>query len=99
MKKYITIALCVLLLVLAAVPAFAAEETKITVTASKTVVQRGETVDFEKLHEEIILRDKQDSEREFAPLTQAKDAVVIDTSHMQIDEVVRTIKSYIQSKI
>lgn len=46
MKKYITIALCVLLLVLAAVPAFAAEETKITVTASKTVVQRGETVDF-----------------------------------------------------
>ena len=46
MKKYITIALCVLLLVVLALPTFAAEETKMTVTPSKTVVQRGETIDF-----------------------------------------------------
>ena len=45
MKKYVVVILCLLLLVLAAVPAFAAEDTKITVTASKTVVQRGDTVD------------------------------------------------------
>ena len=45
MKKFVVITLCLLLLVLAAVPAFAAEDTKITVTASKTVVQRGDTVD------------------------------------------------------
>ena len=47
MKKYVVFTLCLLLLVLAAVPAFAAEnDTKITVTASKTVVQRGDTVDL-----------------------------------------------------
>lgn len=46
MKKYITIALCLLLLIVLAVPTFAAEATKMTVTSSKTVVQRGETVDF-----------------------------------------------------
>jgi cytidylate kinase len=60
---------------------------------------RGEIVDFDKLHAEIVARDKQDSEREFAPLVCAKDAVVIDTSDMHINDVVLTIKNVIQSKI
>ncbi len=60
---------------------------------------RGETVDFEKLHEEIILRDKQDSEREFSPLVCAADAIVVDTSEMSVNAVVLKIKSLIQSKI
>ena len=60
---------------------------------------RGEVVDFDKLHAEIIARDKQDSEREFSPLVCAEDAVVIDTSAMEIDEVVLTIKNHIQKKI
>ncbi len=65
----------------------------------KELSERGEKVDFEKLHQEIIMRDKQDSEREFSPLVCAKDAVVIDTSDMSIEEVVATIKRHIQSKI
>ena len=60
---------------------------------------RGEVVDFDKLHAEIVARDKQDSEREFSPLVCADDAMVVDTSNMQIDEVVLTIKKAIQSKI
>ena len=60
---------------------------------------RGETVDFEKLHEEIVARDKQDSERAFSPLVCAKDAIVIDTSNMDIETVVATVKSAIQAKI
>jgi cytidylate kinase len=56
-------------------------------------------VDFEKLHQEIIMRDKQDSEREFAPLVCAKDAVVIDTSKMNVEEVVNAIKRVIQAEI
>ena len=60
---------------------------------------RGEQVDFEKLHQEIIMRDKQDSEREFAPLVCAKDAVVIDTSKMNVEEVVNEIKRVIQTEI
>ena len=60
---------------------------------------RGERVDFEKLHQEIIMRDKQDSEREFAPLVCAKDAVIIDTSKMSIEEVVNAIKRVIQAEI
>lgn len=65
----------------------------------KELSARGEQVDFDKLHQEIIMRDKQDSEREFSPLVCAKDAVLIDTSEMSIDEVVVAIKSKIQSNI
>ncbi len=63
------------------------------------LVARGETVDFDKLHAEIIARDKQDSEREFSPLLCAQDAVVIDTSKMSVEEVVAKVKSAIQEKI
>lgn len=65
----------------------------------KELAARGETVDFQSLHNEILLRDKQDSEREFSPLVQAEDAVVIDTSEMQIEDVVSKIKALIQTKI
>lgn len=65
----------------------------------KELSARGEQVDFDKLHQEIIMRDKQDSEREFSPLVRAKDAVLIDTSNMSIEEVVVAIKSKIQSNI
>ncbi|MBQ8229472.1 MAG: (d)CMP kinase [Clostridia bacterium] len=65
----------------------------------KELAERGETVDFEKLHAEIVARDKQDSEREFSPLVCAEDAIVIDTSELDIDGVVAAIKKQIQSKI
>ncbi|MBR2341462.1 MAG: (d)CMP kinase [Clostridia bacterium] len=65
----------------------------------KELLSRGETVDFDKLHAEIIARDKQDSERAFSPLIQAKDAVLIDTSDMDIESVLKAIKAVIQSKI
>ena len=65
----------------------------------KELLARGENVDFEKLHAEIVARDKQDSEREFSPLVCAKDAIVIDTSTLDVDGVVAEIKRIIQSKI
>ena len=63
------------------------------------LLARGENVDFDSLHAEIVARDKQDSEREFSPLVCAEDAMVIDTSDMGIEQVVLTIKNVIQSKI
>lgn len=60
---------------------------------------QGANIDFDKLHNEIILRDKQDTEREFSPLVCADDAIVIDTSEMDIDAVVAKVKSIIQSQI
>ncbi len=63
------------------------------------LVARGQTVDFEALHAEIIQRDKQDSERKFAPLKKADDAIELDTSDMSIEEVLTFIKGKIQEKI
>ena len=63
------------------------------------LLAKGEVVEFEKLHKEIVARDKQDSEREFSPLVCAEDAIVIDTSTKTIEEVVAIIKSKIQKEI
>ena len=65
----------------------------------KELIDAGKTVDFETLHQEIILRDKQDREREHSPLVCAEDAVIVDTSEMGIEQVIATIKSCIQAKI
>ncbi len=65
----------------------------------KELQARGENVDFDKLHQEIVARDKQDSERAYSPLRQAEDAMVIDTSNMTVDEVIAAVKSAIQREI
>lgn len=59
---------------------------------------RGEVVDFDKLHEEIKLRDYNDSHREFAPLKKAENAIEIDTSEMSVQEVTNKILSFIKDK-
>lgn len=61
----------------------------------KDLAERGQTVDFKTVLEEIKQRDYNDSHRQFAPLRQADDAVFIDGSEMSIDEV----KDFILSKI
>lgn len=48
---------------------------------------KGQEVNFEDIKKEIALRDKQDSEREIAPLKQAEDAILIDSTNLTIDEV------------
>ncbi len=60
---------------------------------------KGHAVDYEALKKEIIKRDEQDSTREIAPLKQADDAVLIDTSNMTIEEVLKEIKKKMQESI
>ena len=58
----------------------------------KELQEKGEKKDFSAIKEEIEKRDYQDMTRAIAPLKQAEDAVYLDTSHMNIDEVVEAIK-------
>ncbi|MBO5888561.1 MAG: (d)CMP kinase [Clostridia bacterium] len=62
----------------------------------KELIEKGQTVDKDKLKDEIALRDYNDSHREFAPLRQAEDAIFVDTSNMSIDEVISKILSYLE---
>ncbi len=77
-------------------------EVKIYLTASskeranrryKELIEKGEEADFDKIEADIIERDERDMNREIAPLKQADDAILVDSSNMSIDEVVDTIMS------
>ena len=66
----------------------------------KEMLAKGEKVDLAELEKQIAFRDKQDSEREIAPLKQADDAEFLDTSDMTIDEVAEHIlKQYRRNKM
>ncbi len=53
--------------------------------------ERGENVDYNNILMEIKQRDINDSTRDIAPLKQAEDAIYIDTSNMDLNEVVNKI--------
>ena len=59
---------------------------------------KGLAADFAQIKTEIILRDKQDSEREIAPLAQAEDAILLDSTNLTIDEVVEKILRLAQAQ-
>ena len=63
----------------------------------KELVEKGERVNLEKLKEDIKKRDYQDMHREIAPLKQADDAVYLDSSEMNIEEVVQKICALIKN--
>ena len=52
---------------------------------------KGQVVTFDAVENEIAARDKQDSEREIAPLAKADDAILIDSTNLTVDEVVKKI--------
>jgi cytidylate kinase len=57
--------------------------------------KRGEAVDEEAMRKEVEARDRVDSERAVAPLRPASDAIVIDTDHLTIEQVVDKILEHI----
>ena len=57
--------------------------------------RRGEVVDQEAMRREVEARDRVDTERAVAPLRPAPDAIVIDTDHLTVDEVVDAILRHI----
>lgn len=52
---------------------------------------QGISIPMDELIKEIDERDRQDSEREHAPLKKADDALEIDTTHLTIEEVISII--------
>jgi cytidylate kinase len=57
--------------------------------------QQGSTVSLEAILENIRARDKEDSERAIAPIRKADDALLIDTSNQNIEEVFQTLLSHL----
>jgi len=83
-------------------------EVKIFLTASAEVrakrrydelLAKGMQADYNQVLEEMIQRDYQDSHRAIAPLKQADDAVLVDTSDMNLEQVVETLDNIVKEKI
>ena len=55
-------------------------------------------VTFEEIKEQIFERDELDKNREIAPLVVPKDAIIVDSTHLSIEEVVNEMKTYIENK-
>ncbi|MEQ9106653.1 MAG: (d)CMP kinase [Limnobacter sp.] len=81
---------------------------KVFLTASATVraerrvrqiEERGQQADFQAIYNDLVARDKRDTERAVAPLKPCEDALVLDCSNMPIDQVVGTIHGWTQERI
>lgn len=55
------------------------------------LTEKGESCDYEEIKREIEERDYRDMNRDFAPLKQAEDAILVDSSEMTIEEVINSI--------
>lgn len=60
---------------------------------------RGNNIDLETLTAEIIRRDEIDSTRKISPLVKAEDAVLLDTSHLSIEEAEAKIIQLVEDKL
>ena len=83
-------------------------EIKIFLTASpearakrryKELIEKGESVSFEDVYNDMVQRDKNDSTRAVSPLVIAEGATVIDTSELNLEESVQKVIMHIRSKI
>ena len=57
----------------------------------KELIEKGYEVSLEEIISDIIRRDEIDSNREFAPLVKAEDAIEIDTTGKGIEQVVQSV--------
>ena len=81
---------------------------KIFLTASPEVRARrrcdeltakGQKANYDQVLKEIIQRDYQDTHREVAPLKMCRDSIKLDTSDMDIEEVIAAMKEIIAKKV
>jgi cytidylate kinase len=59
---------------------------------------QGIEIDFEKVVEEIKRRDEQDTSRTLSPLKPATDSVIVDTTSLSFDDVVKKISELIEQR-
>ena len=83
-------------------------EVKIYLTASSLtrakrryleLQEKGLCCDLEEIRKDIEERDSRDMNREISPLKQAEDAVLVDSSEMTIEEVVKRILQIFHEKV
>ena len=65
----------------------------------KELTEKGQTVDYDVILEEIKQRDWQDMHRDIAPLKKAEDAVLADTTELGLEEAISYVIGIIKERI
>lgn len=63
------------------------------------LIEKGQNVEYNSILNEIIKRDHNDETREIAPLKQADDAILVDTSDMNLNGAVNYVNKVITGKL
>ena len=66
---------------------------------TKELLAKGQKAQYEQILKEIQQRDYQDTHRPIAPLKMAKDSIKVDTSEMDIEQVIAAIREIVERKI
>ena len=61
--------------------------------------EKGQDVEYEKVYEELVLRDKNDSTRKTAPCVPAPDSVILDNSDINLEETLEKAIEIINAKL
>jgi cytidylate kinase len=62
------------------------------------LLEKGASVEYKSIQKDMFVRDKQDKQREIAPLKAPDDAIIIDSDNLSAAEVVEKIIFYISIK-
>ena len=63
------------------------------------LTEKGERVTYEKVLEDLNQRDRQDATRKIAPLRRARDAVLLDTSEMDLDQAAAALEAIVRERL
>ena len=66
---------------------------------TEELIAKGQKANYNQILKEIQQRDYQDTHREVAPLKLARDSIKVDTSEMDIEQVIAEIKTIVGKKI
>jgi cytidylate kinase len=64
----------------------------------KELLEKGTSVEYKSIQKDMFARDKQDKQREIAPLKAPDGAIIIDSDNLSVPEVVEKIIFYISIK-
>lgn len=62
------------------------------------MINSGMKVDFDEIYDDLVERDYRDMNRSESPLIKVDDALEINTTYLEIDDVVNLVKEYIESR-
>lgn len=65
----------------------------------RELLERGQRADFDQVLREVVERDRRDTQREAAPLRQGPDAVLADTTGLDLEESFRLLLDLVRDRL